>query len=88
MVNLPVKYLITPAGKEEGQAVSKFDRTMKQLKVPTMLCPVIVVKGKRLHALAHYAAPLPAKLLRRRIDNVAAQGSALVSAMDAVLSGI
>jgi hypothetical protein len=37
MVNLPVKYLITPAGKEEGQAVSKFDRTMKQLKVPTML---------------------------------------------------
>ena len=48
----------------------------------------IVVKGKRLHALAHYAAPLPAKLLRRRIDNVAAQGSVLVSAMDAVLSGI
>jgi toxin CcdB len=58
------------------------------VKVPTMLCPVIVVKGKRLHALAHYAAPLPAKLLRRRIDNVAAQGNALVSAMDAVLSGI
>ena len=52
-----------------------------------MLCPVIVVKGKRLHALAHYAAPLPAKLLRRRIDNVAAQGSALVLAMGAVLSG-
>lgn len=50
--------------------------------------PVIVVNGKRLHALAHYAAPLPAKLLWRRIDNVAAQGSALVSAMDAVLSGI
>ncbi len=58
------------------------------VKVPTMLCPVIVVKGKRLHALAHYAAPLPAKLLRRRIDNVAAQGSALVSAVGAVLSGI
>ncbi len=29
-------------------------------KVPTVLCPVIVVKGLRLHALAHYAAPLPA----------------------------
>ena len=52
------------------------------------LAPTEVVKGKRLHALAHYAAPLPAKLLRRRIDNVAAQGSVLVSAMDAVLSGI
>jgi toxin CcdB len=57
-------------------------------KVPTALCPVIMVKGKRLHALAHYAAPLPAKVLRRPVDNVAAQASALVSAMDAVLSGI
>lgn len=57
-------------------------------RIPTALCPVITVKGKRLHALAHYAAPLPAKVLRRRVDNVAAQASALVSAMDAVLSGI
>ena len=56
-------------------------------KVPTALCPVITVKGQRMHALAHYCAPLPAKLLRRPIDNVAAQGGALVSAMDAVLSG-
>jgi len=29
-------------------------------KVPTVLCPIIIVKGQRLHALAHYAAPLPA----------------------------
>ncbi len=57
-------------------------------KVPTALCPVIMVKGKRLHALAHYAAPLPAKALRRPVDNVTAQASALVSAMDAVMSGI
>jgi toxin CcdB len=56
-------------------------------KAPTVLCPVIHVKGKRLHALAHYTAPLPAKLLRRPIDNVAAQSSVLVSAVDAVLSG-
>jgi len=56
--------------------------------VPTALCPVITVKGKRLHALAHYAAPLPAKALRRPVDNVIALASALVSAMDAVLSGI
>lgn len=57
-------------------------------KVPTALCPVIVVKGKRLHALAHYAAPLPARDLRQPVDNVTAQASALVSAMNAVLSGI
>jgi toxin CcdB len=58
------------------------------IKVPTALCPVIMVKGERLHALAHYAAPLPAKALRRAVDNVAAQSSVLVSAMDTVLSGI
>jgi len=57
-------------------------------KVPTALCPVITVSGQRLHALAHYAAPLPAKLLRRPVDNVATQASALVAAVDAVLSGI
>jgi toxin CcdB len=57
-------------------------------KVPTALCPVITVKGKRLHALAHFAAPLPAKILRRPVDNVAAQANTLVSAIDAVLSGI
>jgi toxin CcdB len=58
------------------------------VKVPTSLCPVITVKGQRLHALAHYAAPLPAKLLRRPIENVAAQSGVLVSAIDTVLSGI
>lgn len=58
------------------------------LPVPTALCPAISVKGKRLHALAHYAAPLPAKLLRRPVDNVAAQASALAAAMDAVISGV
>lgn len=58
------------------------------IKVPTTPCPVIVVKGKRLHALAHYAAPLPAKALRRTVDNVAVQASALVSAVNTVLSGI
>lgn len=57
-------------------------------KVPTALCPVIVVNGRRFHALAHYAAPLPAKVLRRAVHNVAAQAHALVSAIDAVLSGI
>ncbi len=57
-------------------------------KVPSALCPAITVQGQRLHALAHYAAPLPARLLRRPVDNVASQASALVGAMDAVLSGV
>lgn len=59
-----------------------------ETKVPTALCPVVTVNGRRFHALAHFAAPLPAKVLRRPVDNVAGQASALVSAFDAVLSGI
>jgi toxin CcdB len=57
-------------------------------KVPIQLCPVITVKGQRLHALAHYAAPLPAKALRHPVDNVAAQANVLVASVDAVLSGL
>ena len=58
------------------------------INTPISLCPVVVVKGQRLNALAHFAAPLPAKLLKKSVANVASQGSALISAMDAVLSGI
>jgi len=57
-------------------------------KAPAALCPVVTVKGKRFHALAHFAAPLPSRLLRRPVDNVVAQANALVSAIDTVLSGI
>lgn len=56
-------------------------------KAPAALCPVVTVKGQRLYALAHFAAPLPAKVLRRPIDNVAEQSHLLISAIDAVLSG-
>lgn len=57
-------------------------------KVPNALCPLVMVKGQRMHALAHFASPLPAKLLRESVDNVAAQASSLVAAMDVVLSGV
>ena len=56
-------------------------------KVPSALCPLVTVKGQRLHALAHFAAPVPAKLLRKPVASVVTQASALVAAMDAVLSG-
>lgn len=57
-------------------------------QAPLGLCPVIKIKGQRLHALAHYAAPLPAKALKHPLVNVVSQASALVSALDAVSSGI
>jgi toxin CcdB len=56
-------------------------------KAPAALCPPITVNGQRLLALAHFSAPLPAKALREPIANVATQASALVGAIDAVLSG-
>jgi len=59
-----------------------------QIKVPIALCPIVAVKGKRFHALAHYAAPLPAKALKRPLANVASQADMLVSAIDTVISGI
>lgn len=57
-------------------------------KVPAKLCPVVTVKGQRLNALAHYASPLPARLLRQPVDNVAEQAGVLVAALDVVLSGV
>lgn len=57
-------------------------------KAPTTLCPVVIVQGQRLHALAHYAAPLPARLLRRRVTNLGTQAPALIAAIDFVLSGV
>lgn len=57
-------------------------------KMPPALCPLVVVDGQRLYALAHYAAPLPAKSLKRPVANIAVHGHAIVSAIDAVLSGI
>ena len=57
-------------------------------KAPAALCPRINVNGQHFYALAHYAAPLPAKLLRSPVDNVLAQASLLVGAVDAVLAGV
>ena len=54
---------------------------------PAALCPVITVQGDKLVALAHFAAPLPVKSLRRPVANVATQAPLLVAALDAVLSG-
>jgi toxin CcdB len=56
-------------------------------KVPSALCPLMMIKGQRMHALVRLAAPLPAKLMRKPVDNVAAQASALVGARAGVVSG-
>jgi toxin CcdB len=53
-------------------------------KVPSALYPRVLVTGQRVYALAHFAAPFPAKLLQKPVDSVASQTSALVAAMDSV----
>lgn len=55
---------------------------------PEKLCPQITVQGQRLRTLAHFAAPLPARLLKKPIDNITLQSNALVGALDMVLSGV
>ena len=55
---------------------------------PEKLCPLITVQGQRLRALAHFAVPLPARLLKKPIDNITLQSNALVGALDVVLSGV
>ena len=62
-----------------------FDVTTKVL---TARCAVSMVKGQRLHALAHYTIPLPVKALCRPVENVASQARARVAAVGAVLLGI
>lgn len=55
---------------------------------PEQLCPRITVQGQGLRALAHLAAPLPARQLKKQIDNIALQANVLVAALDMVLSGV
>ena len=57
-------------------------------KSPDKLCPIVMVNGQRLRALAHYTAPLPTRSLRQIVGNVAAHASELIAAMDVVVSGV
>jgi toxin CcdB len=57
-------------------------------KSPEKLCPVVTVNGQRMHALAHYTAPLPTRKLRQVVGNLAPHASTLMAAMDAVISGV
>lgn len=57
-------------------------------KSPDKLCPMVMVNGESLRALAHYSAPLPTRSLREQVANLAPQASVLIAAMDVVVSGV
>ena len=56
--------------------------------LPRRLCPVLVVRGQSLMLVPFEAAPLAKRLLKARVASVKDRAYDIVSAMDAVLSGI
>ena len=56
--------------------------------LPRRLCLVLVVRGQSLMLIPFEAAPLAKRLLKARIASVKDRAHDIVSAMDAVLSGI
>lgn len=56
--------------------------------VPKALCPPVLWGGEELVALAHLSAPFRAKDLGEVKGNLRLEASALVGAVDAVISGL
>jgi toxin CcdB len=55
---------------------------------PQRLCPVLAVKGQSLMLVPYEAAPLDKRLLKASVTSVAVRSHDIISAMDAVLSGV
>lgn len=58
------------------------------VRLPGNLCPTVDVAGETLILLAHLAAPIPAKLLRKPVFSIPQRTSDVNAAFDAVLSGV
>ncbi|MBG9388146.1 CcdB family protein [Caenimonas aquaedulcis] len=56
-------------------------------RLPENLCPVVQVDGETLILLAHQAAPLPARMLRKPVASISHRAGEVAAAMDAILSG-
>ncbi|PJC13603.1 MAG: plasmid maintenance protein CcdB [Comamonadaceae bacterium CG_4_9_14_0_8_um_filter_57_21] len=55
---------------------------------PKRLCPVLVVGGQSLMLVPYEAAPLDKRLLKAPLTSIAERSHDIISAMDAVLSGV
>lgn len=63
--------------------------TSLQVKeLPRRLCPVFNIKGQTFMLVPFEAAPLDKRLLKAEIASLREQSHAVISAMDAVLSGV
>jgi toxin CcdB len=56
--------------------------------LPRRLVQTVHVQGEDLFLAAHQCAALPARVLRERVTNVAAQSALVIDALDAVVSGV
>ena len=56
--------------------------------LPKRLCPLFTVGGKTLMLVPFEAAPLDKRLLKTQITNLGARSDEVISALDAVLSGV
>ncbi len=58
-----------------------------EAKLPINLCPSVEIDGESLTLLAHMAAPVAARLLRKPVGSLQHRASEVSAALDAVISG-
>lgn len=57
-------------------------------RMPKRLCPAVSVEGRSLVLMLHEAGPVDRRVLKRRALSLRSEADRIISAMDAVLSGI
>ena len=62
--------------------------TLNRGDIPQRLCPILSVAGQDFALISYQAAPVLKTQLKKRVDNVRAHANAIVSAIDAVISGL
>ena len=66
--------------------LSKLD--MPEPDLPKRLCPRVKVKSESLVLIPFEAAPIPKKLLKKKVGELREYSFEILAAMDAVLSGV
>ncbi len=59
-----------------------------KVKLPGNLCPTVDVHGEAFTLMAHLAAPVAAKMLRKPVLSIAHRANEINAAFDAVLSSV
>jgi toxin CcdB len=65
--------------------LSRIGATLPRL--PVGLCPTVEVEGEQLSLMAHQAAAVPARMLRKPLATISHRASDVIAAFDAILSG-